>query len=158
DEALSEGESDRLGSAVDLQLGQDSLDVSGDGLRADHEPVGDFLLLEPIGEQPQDLMLPWAQVVYPTGRSRAMGASRRGTQQAAADSSDHLLWIHRLDQIVVGSDRYADHTVKRLRSAPRDEENRKQLSELQPEGTADLEAAQPREDDVEDDERGPLLA
>src|SRR5438105_4823767 len=48
---------DRLSPAMHFELPEDVLDVDRDGLRADRQPRSDFLLIEAVGEQPEDLDL-----------------------------------------------------------------------------------------------------
>ena len=38
---------------MDTELAEDVLDVRLDGLRADHEPTGDSVLIEPLGQHSQ---------------------------------------------------------------------------------------------------------
>lgn len=47
----------RLGAGADLEFGVDVDDVGADGGEADAEAVGDFLVEESLGEEPQDLVL-----------------------------------------------------------------------------------------------------
>src|SRR5689334_4298096 len=47
----------RLGSAGQVQLGEDAADVGAHGALADHSAVGDLLVREPLGDQAQNLDL-----------------------------------------------------------------------------------------------------
>ena len=73
----------RLGSRPSggADLGVDVLDVVGDRLRRDHELLGDLLVREPAGEQPQHLDLALGQ---PGG---AFAAAR----DAVAGGAEHRL-------------------------------------------------------------------
>ena len=52
---LAEDERDRLGTASNSELAEDSLDVCCRCLRTDHEAAGDLLLGEALGEQIENL-------------------------------------------------------------------------------------------------------
>jgi hypothetical protein len=54
---LAEDERDRLGTASNSELAEDSLNVCRRRLRTDHEAAGDLLLGEPFGEQIENLVL-----------------------------------------------------------------------------------------------------
>src|SRR5215475_14469105 len=61
DESVAVGRCDRLGSAVDAELGEEMLDVGRDGLWADHERRRDLLLRLSLAQDDQDLALPRAE-------------------------------------------------------------------------------------------------
>jgi hypothetical protein len=107
---------DRLGAAVDPELHEDVLDVRGDGLRADDEPLGDLPLIHAVREESEHLALSRRQEY---DARRCLGcAGLRG--QMPADPGDELVGIQRLDHVVVRSDEQAGRTVERLGPHGRD--------------------------------------
>src|SRR5436305_8080121 len=54
---LAQGDRDRLGAGVGLQLREDVPDVALDRLLRDEEPLGDIAVREAVGQQLQDLAL-----------------------------------------------------------------------------------------------------
>ena len=57
DQLVTNGDRDRLCPVMNAELGQDVLDVLGDGLAADHELAGDIRACVTGGQQGQDLLL-----------------------------------------------------------------------------------------------------
>ena len=95
---------DRVGAAVDAELGQDALDVTADSLRADDEGSRDLGLVGPLCEKPQDFALAQRQ----GGADRRRGVvSVRAVNDDPAQRSAHarkkLVGIEGLDDVVVCS-------------------------------------------------------
>lgn len=69
------GPDDGLGPVVDLELGEDAADVVADGLVRDGQPPGDLPVVEPGGDQVEDLQLARSQpregLLPGRGRQRA---------------------------------------------------------------------------------------
>jgi len=110
EEPISMRVGDRLRAAVDVELGQDPLDVRRDGLRRDEERLGDLLLTEAIGEQVQDLELARRQV--------GPGEHMRGRRPVdhSAHARDELAVRKRLHDVVIGAEEHAGRPVEFLRS------------------------------------------
>src|SRR5512133_3669495 len=60
-DAGSPGVDSRLGAVSDVQLAQDVVDVALDRALADHEPLGDVDVVQPLRHQLQHLSLPGAE-------------------------------------------------------------------------------------------------
>src|SRR6266545_6932230 len=61
---VEQGEGGCLGAAANSELGEDVADVVAGRLGADEQPLGDLGVGESLGDEPEDLLLPLAQLVH----------------------------------------------------------------------------------------------
>jgi hypothetical protein len=69
---LAEDERDRLGTASNSELAEDSLNVRRRRRRTDHQAAGDLILGEAFREQIENLVLSLCQRVQLSARTRRM--------------------------------------------------------------------------------------
>jgi hypothetical protein len=87
DEAALVGDYDQLRAVVGVQLHHRPAHVRLRGCGADHEPIGDLLVRESQGDEPEHLALSFGQLVEPLGRATvASGLGDELLDQSAGDA------------------------------------------------------------------------
>lgn len=132
----------RRGPVADAELPVDPRQVGADRLLADHESPGDRRVAQPLGQQPQHLVLAARQ-----RRRRARGA--RPPEQRV-DAREQLVGLERLDHVVVPAEQQPGRAVERLRAFARDEHDRQASRPFTtPQPPDDLVPREVRHHDVE---------
>ena len=161
--ALVQSERHSLHARPDAELRKHVLDVRRHRLRADHEPVGDVVGRDSVGEQRQDFALSGRQGIEPARRGgRAVPVpvpvAVRMAPRDAADPGQELRRVERLRKVIVGAEEEAGRPVEAFGALDGDEDDPELGVEQLAEPLADLLAVEPREVDVEHDNGRPLLS
>src|SRR5215210_4378526 len=111
DKALPGGEGDGLGAVVGAELGEYRADVELDGPLGDEEPRGDLAVVQTLGDETEDLELPWREglrLLSPFPHVVEQAVRHAGLEQRAAsvdgpDGVEDLCPRGTLEQVSPGS-------------------------------------------------------
>ncbi len=130
-----------------MQLREDPLDVRSDCFAANHEPLGDLPLVQPVGQQLQHLALPRRQRAVVT-----VASTLRQPAQKHANPCQQLLRCERLHEIVVASQEKTRYAIQRIRAIARDEQNHRRRALLVANSSAYLVTGKSREVHLQDNQ------
>ena len=128
--AVPEGERNRLGSAVDIELREHVLNVGGDGLRRDEQIARNLGLASSARQEVEHIALTRCQAIEigAAGRlPRVVGIAPPPEQRW--DPSEELAWLEWLHDVVVGPDQQPGDAVECLDPYRGNEDERKVVAE-----------------------------
>src|SRR6266540_963277 len=103
DQLVTNSERNRLCSVMNLELGQDVLDVLAHGLRAYEELLRHLRLAKPLDEEGED-------VEFPPRQLARLPSSCERRREEPSHACEQLVGIERFHEVVVAADLVAGHS------------------------------------------------